>query len=746
MDNPINFWLDIIAQFSGGRGEAGNNLVPFGLAAALWGALLVLAWFKNRRAVAPRERLLIWGFGLGFAREVLMLVGNLLHMGEVDHQSVHLFFPPLKHAFSLAAETVVAVAFVQYLLNAAALGRRLLLGGLALVGACFATTFLWWGRVAVALPDLRFAKTWCDWSFHLVGCAVLMVAFFYLVRSRGWVRNMVLLALGFFFLEDFLKIFDLATGMVSHSTLMPVRNSLHLLAIPLLGYVYVKEMVLERELLSTTVEQAVEGIIIIGPERKIEYANAAVERLTGFSREEIVGQGVGFLRSGKQNEISCEDIWDTLRRGEPWRGRVINRRKDGGSFEGERTIFPVRNPKGEIVNYVALIRDMSNEMRMERQLGRAQRLEAIGTLAGGIAHDFNNILSPIMGYTELTLESLPPDSPAREHLNQVLAATGRARDLVKQILASSRSSSQPRQPVQIAPIVKETLKLLRASLPTTIDIEQRLEAGRDVVLADPTQIHQVMLNLATNGAQAMGTREGTLRVGLSEERVAAGAARHHDLEEGAYLRLTVSDTGCGMTAEVEERIFEPFFTTKDVDQGTGLGLTVVQGIVKSHGGAILIDSEPGRGTTFEVYFPQLFGEAVAAAEEKASAFAGGEHILFVDDERSIADLGNQGLKRLGYRVSATTSGPEALELFRERPDDFDLVITDQTMPQMTGTVLAGHLVGIRPDIPIILCTGYSPGLTPEAVAALGIREMVNKPLTAREYGEAIRRVLVGASA
>ncbi|MBW1740158.1 MAG: response regulator [Deltaproteobacteria bacterium] len=382
--------------------------------------------------------------------------------------------------------------------------------------------------------------------------------------------------------------------------------------------------------------------------------------------------------------------------------------------------------------------------KLQAQLQQAQKMEAMGTLAGGIAHDFNNILFAILGFAEMTRDDMPEGSLARANLEEVITAAKRARDLVQQMLTFSRQVDQERKPLQIHLIVKEVLKLLRASLPTTIEIRQNIQSQSSTILADPTQIHQVMMNLCTNAYYAMRERGGVLEVSLSEIDVdldAEALPQHLDMKPGPYVKLTVSDTGPGMEPAVLERIFDPYFTTKGLGEGTGMGLAVVHGIVKGHGGGITVHSKLGQGTTFHVYLPR-FESAVAPEARTAEPIPKGkEHILFVDDEEQLVRMAHQALKRLGYEVTVRTSSVEALEAFRAQPDKFDIVITDQTMPNMTGIGLAKELLRIRPDIPIILCTGFSEAITPERAKAMGIREFIMKPIVTSDIAKSIRRVL-----
>jgi PAS domain S-box-containing protein len=385
--------------------------------------------------------------------------------------------------------------------------------------------------------------------------------------------------------------------------------------------------------------------------------------------------------------------------------------------------------------------DVTEKWQLEKRLAQAQKMEAIGTLAGGIAHDFNNILSAIMGYTELSLIDIPQDSAVRKNLKQVMKAGGRAKELVQQILTYSRQRESEMQPVKINLIVNETLKLLRASLPSTIQINTSITSNL-AVMSDPTNIHQVIMNLCTNAGHAMQENGGLLEVSLSDRNIDADFAKHHPgLNPGKFVRLTVSDTGHGMAPEVIERIFDPFFSTKNKGEGTGMGLSVVHGIVKSQGGTLTVESTPGQGSVFKVFFPAIESEWVLNSEPADLMVTGTERILFVDDEAFQADIAKQMLSRLGYQLTTRTSSVEALQLFQHSPEQFDLVITDMTMPQMPGDMLARELISIRPDIPIIVCTGYSDRIDTEIANKIGIRELIMKPVVMKDIANCIRRVL-----
>ena len=382
----------------------------------------------------------------------------------------------------------------------------------------------------------------------------------------------------------------------------------------------------------------------------------------------------------------------------------------------------------------------------ERQLQQVLKIQAIGTLAGGIAHDFNNILFPIVGYTELTMEEVPEDSSARKNLEEILKSANRAKDLVQQILTFSRQSAHERKPIKIQYIIKEALKLLRASIPATIEIVHELDDSCGAISGDAIQIHQVIMNLCTNAFQAMQETGGKLEIRLAEVEIDyTETIEKSGLTPGRYLELTVQDEGSGMEPAIFNRIFEPYFTTKAPGQGAGLGLSVIHGIVKNHGGDITVSSTPGKGSSFHVFLPLIDEKDEETKKNSFSEAAGGnEHILLVDDEEPIVALVQQMLENLGYTVTAFTDSQEALKAFTSHPDDFDLVITDMTMPHITGDRLAQKLIDIKPDLPIILCTGFNETITEEKALSMGIQKFVMKPVVKSELASAIRAVLDGA--
>ncbi|MFH1980381.1 MAG: PAS domain S-box protein [Pseudomonadota bacterium] len=476
--------------------------------------------------------------------------------------------------------------------------------------------------------------------------------------------------------------------------------------------------------------------------------NKASEQLIGYSKEELIGSSFLELSILPMEEVpKAAALLKKNINGEPAGPEEIKLiRKDGTHVFAEIISLPI-DIHGE-KTILGIARNISDrkqaeleQLHFQTRMQLVQKMEALGSLAGGIAHDFNNILAAIMGYSEIALADAPAGSPIRANMEKVLQAGTRASDLVKQILAFSRQSDIEPRPVKVRLIIKEVLTLLRPTLPATIEIRQ--DATTDAtVMADPTQIHQVLMNLCANAAHAMAEAGGMLGIALSERQVGAADVAHiADLKPGRHLCLSVSDTGHGIAPEALDRIFDPFFTTKKKGEGTGMGLSVVHGIVKSHHGAITVHSTPGVGTRFDILLPIIDSGAPDAVITPAPLPGGTESILFVDDEPFQVDIGAQILSRLGYRVTARTDPREALTVFRHNPAAIDLVISDMTMPGMTGDVLARELIAIRPDIPIIICTGYSERISEETATTMGIRGFAMKPVVMKNVAELVRKVL-----
>ena len=497
----------------------------------------------------------------------------------------------------------------------------------------------------------------------------------------------------------------------------------------------------ERTLLATAIEQSPELVIITDLDGRIHYVNAAFEHTTGYSRAEAIGKTPGILKSGVHDRQHYQKLWRRLKAGKTWSGRMSNRRKDGSLFDVEATIVPVESEDGRITDYLSVERDISKELLREKQMQQAQKMEAIGTLAAGIAHDFNNILAAIVGYTDIVLHDTTPDSPHRSHLKKVLKAGERAKSLVNQILAFSRSHDKEPRPVIVHTIMKEVLKLLQATLPSTVNIHSRLNS-KEAILADPTQIHQVIMNLCTNASHAMREKGGDLTILLESTTVDAETPiGGESLEAGKYIKMVVKDSGEGIPAASLTRIFDPFYTTKKPGEGTGMGLAVVHGIVTESGGFIHARSKPGAGSIFEILLPVIEEEPDAVQPDDLPLPIGNERILFVDDEPNIVDVSVQMLQTLGYRVTGVMDSREALALFSQSPDRFDLVITDMTMPHMTGDLLGQKMLTVRQDIPIIICTGYSEKLTEESIRSLGFAGIAHKPLIIRDLAKLVRQTL-----
>lgn len=487
-------------------------------------------------------------------------------------------------------------------------------------------------------------------------------------------------------------------------------------------------------------DEGITGNFVASLDGRIQACNEAFARIFGF---ETPGHAIGFAI----NDLSFGTLGDGLNGVIlPPEGAVRNletsyRRADGGTVWLIASFNGVFDEYDKLVEIRGYFYEITERKKLEERLRLAQKMEALGTLAGGIAHDFNNILGAILGYAEIVLESAPAGTPLERRMRGIVTAGQRARDLVHQILNFSRQGGQERTPLHLIPLVKEALKLLRSSLPASIDIRLRLETQDDLVAADPTQMHQILLNLCTNAAHAMREGGGLIEVSLADEVVdEEGAKSMPSLVPGAYLRLSVRDTGHGVKQEILDRIFDPFFTTKRPGEGTGMGLSVVHGIVAGHEGAVTVQSEPGEGTVFHVLLPKTDASVRAEQTPKAAPLPVGGRALFVDDEPALVEIGQEMLTALGYEAEGFTDPEAALIRFSEDPGRFDLVVLDQNMPRLTGLELAEKLNAIRPGIPVLLCTGFSEAVSAESLSAANIRDLLMKPLLRGRLAESLHKL------
>jgi PAS domain S-box-containing protein len=475
------------------------------------------------------------------------------------------------------------------------------------------------------------------------------------------------------------------------------------------------------------------------------YIGPAYETLWERSRESLLQSPKSFLEAIHPDDLDeyLEVVNKYHMNGKPYECDYRIIRRDGEIRWINEKGYSVLDSVGGAQLMSGVCSDITERKQLEEQLRQSHKMEAIGTLAGGIAHDFNNILGIILGYAELGLDDVPEENPAHLYLEEIRIASFRAKAVVRQLFSFARETTLEKKPTNIIPIVKESLKFLRSSIPTSIEIRQNISKNVDTIIADPTQINQVLINLCTNADHAM-TDGGIVEISLKNVELGEDTtAQHSNLNPGQYVNLAVSDTGHGMPPEEIDRIFDPYFTTKEVGNGSGMGLAVVHGIVMNHDGAIFVDSELGKGTTFNIFFPITEKEPLSKIQIDEDLPTGKERILFIDDEETMVNVGRNRLERLGYQVETKTSPVEALELFRANPNQFDLVITDMTMPQLTGDHLVEEILKIRPDIPIILCTGFSEKIDEIKAKAIGAADYIEKPIDKRDFAFKVRKVLDG---
>lgn len=498
----------------------------------------------------------------------------------------------------------------------------------------------------------------------------------------------------------------------------------------------------EKERLMAAINQAAETIVITDIEGTIEYVNPAFERITGYTREEAIGRNPRILKSGKHDAEFYTKLWSTLLRGEIWGGRFINKKKDGTLYTEEATVSPVKDSAGKVVNYVAVKRDITKEIKLEDQVRQAQKMDSIGRLAGGIAHDFNNQLQGIMGFAEILRARLDKED-LQNYADSILVASRRSADLTKKLLAFSRQGQYEFAPVDLHDIIHEVVAILDHSIDKRIKVQQVLKARPATVMGDSSQIQNAILNLAINASQAM-PEGGTLTFDTEIAELDEDYCRElpYEMSPGTFLRVCVSDTGCGIPKENLQKIFEPFFTTKEVGKGTGMGLAAVYGTVKHHNGEINVYSEVGQGTTFRIHLP--------LAKQEASCIEPGADItkthqaatiLVVDDEEVLRNLAEQMLQILGYTVETADDGESALAYFKDHWQEVDLVVLDLMMPIMNGSDAYREMKSINPDVKVVLASGYSINGVAKELLAEGAQGFLQKPFNMAELSNMITTTL-----
>ena len=499
----------------------------------------------------------------------------------------------------------------------------------------------------------------------------------------------------------------------------------------------------ERKRMMAAIEQMGEAIVITDAQGDIQFVNPAFERTTGYSQEEAIGRNPRILSSGKQNELFYRNLWDTISSGRTWAGRLVNKRKDGNLYTEETTISPVRDASNQIVNYVAVKRDITQHLQLAAQFQQAQKMEAVGMLAGGVAHDYNNMLSVILGYAEMAQEKIDPSQSLHADLEIIIKAAKRSADITRQLLTFARKQTIIPVVLDLNQTVESMLTMLRRLIGEDIDLAWLPKTGLSPLKLDPVQVDQILANLCVNARDAI---EGVGKITIETGKAVfdkAYCADHFGFIEGEYVLLAVSDDGCGMDQEVLDQIFEPFFTSKGEGKGTGLGLSTVHGIIKQNNGFINVYSEPGTGTTFRIYLPGHRDQAVDSQQEKTTEIplSRGETVLVVEDEPVILGMSKKMLEKLGYRVLAAATPGEAIGLAEKHASDIHLVITDVVMPEMNGKDLAERLQSLYPSIHILFMSGY----TADVIAHRGVlNEGVNfiqKPFSMNDLAVKVREAM-----
>ncbi len=504
-----------------------------------------------------------------------------------------------------------------------------------------------------------------------------------------------------------------------------------------------KRAQLERERLITAIEQAGEIVVITDPDGRIQYVNPAFQKITGFVKEEVLGQNPRILKSGKHDKAFYERLWSTINKGEIWQGRIINKRKDGELFTEDLTISPVKDAQGNIINFVSVGRDVTQQLILEQQFLQAQKMESVGRLAGGVAHDYNNMLTVILGNAQLGMSKLEEGNLFYDYFSKIHAAASRSAEITKQLLGFARKQTIEPKVLDLNITIKNMLKMLRRLIGEDIDLVWLPQANLWNVKMDPSQIDQILMNLVVNARDAIrGIGKITIEAEnkVLDEMYCKG---HAGFKPGEFVRLTISDNGCGIEKEILNKIFEPFFTTKEKEKGTGLGLATVYGIVKQNNGFINVYSEIGKGTSFRIYLPKYEGDerVVQNLPQKEIPAGRGESILIIEDDPAILEFSQNLLKELGYRVQATTNAKQALQLVRKSKDKFDLVLTDIIMPEMSGKEVAKRIQKMISSIKILFMSGY----TANAIAHHGVLDegvnYIQKPFSVHDLALKVRQIL-----
>ena len=499
----------------------------------------------------------------------------------------------------------------------------------------------------------------------------------------------------------------------------------------------------ENKRLLAAIEQAEEAFVITDVQGTIQFVNPAFERTTGYTQEEAIGQNSRILKSGKQDKLFYRDLWDTISSGRTWAGRMVNKHKNGTLYTEEMTISPVRNATGQIVNYVAVKRDITEQLRLATQYLQSQKMEALGLLAGGVAHDYNNMLTVILGYTELAMDKLVPPHPLYTNLEEILKAAKRSSDITRQLLGFARQQTINPVVLDLTQNVEGMVKMLRCFLTEDIDLTWEPAVGLWPIKIDPVQVDQILANLCVNARDAI---VDVGKISIKTENAVLDeiyCADHAGMVPGEYILLTISDDGCGMDEETLNQIFEPFFTRKEVGQGTGLGLSTVYGIVKQNNGFIFAHSKPGIGTTFKIFLPRYLGQGIEIQKDRAreTPLSRGETVLLVEDEPALLEMSKTMLEQLGYRMLTAGTPDEAIRLARKHAGKIHILITDVVMPGMNGRDMADWILSLCPSIKVLFVSGY----TADVIAHRGILNkgvnFLQKPFSMKDLAVKIQDVV-----